>query len=297
LEVSIAEAFESRLSHAAHESEHGSWRMAFLRPTERLAPFVTRFNAYRERDTSFTRRCEPPTSSATLIFNLGEELRVEHPVDVHSAYRAGGAFYSGVSTRYAVTETDRAQAGAQAMLTPLGARLLLGFPLSEVGDAMTDPGNLFGRIAGETAERLQECNSEESRIIVLEAMIERRFAASGHGLAPDLTHAAQRLQTSGGRVGIADLAEEIGCGRKHLTSRFAKEFGITPKMLCRVLRFAGALRALRHGALSNLAELADFCGYSDQAHLTRDFTEFAGAPPVAFMRRALPDEGGFAFGD
>jgi AraC-like DNA-binding protein len=267
--------------------------MAFLEPSERLAPFVTRFNAYRERDTAFTRRCEPPSGLATLLFNLGEDLRVEHPVAVYNAYGAGGAFYTGVSIRSAVTETLGAQVGAQVMLTPLGARLLIGFPLSEIGDLMIDPIDLFGGLARETGERLQERNAEEGRLAVLEAMIERRLAASCRGPAPDLMHAAQRLQTSGGRIAIADLAAEIGCSRKHLTMRFTKEFGIAPKMLCRVLRFSRALRALRRGALMSLAELADFCGYADQAHLTRDFTEFAGAPPAAFLRRALPDEGGF----
>jgi AraC-like DNA-binding protein len=68
---------------------------------------------------------------------------------------------------------------------------------------------------------------------------------------------------------------------------------MTPKLFARVLRFDSALRGLRSGAGSGWAELADACGYSDQAHLSRDFTAFAGSPPEAFWRRPLPDEGGF----
>jgi AraC-like DNA-binding protein len=251
--------------------------MAFLAPSENLAPYVTRFNAYRERDTAFTRRSEPPSGLATLVFNLGEELRVEHPIQTHHAYGAGGAFYTGVSNTYAITETDRAQEGAQIMLTPLGARLLLDFPLSEIGDPLIDPIDLFGALARETIARLQESNSEEGRLAIMERAIEPRLAAP-----------------SGGRLAVAALAEEIGCSRKHLTLRFAREFGIAPKPLARVLRFDRALRALRAGA-SSLAELAESCGYADQAHLTRDFREFAGAPPAAFLRRVLPDDGGFTF--
>ena len=41
----------SRTAVAEHASQLGSWRMEFLAPTARLAPFVRRFNAYAERDT------------------------------------------------------------------------------------------------------------------------------------------------------------------------------------------------------------------------------------------------------
>jgi AraC-like DNA-binding protein len=68
---------------------------------------------------------------------------------------------------------------------------------------------------------------------------------------------------------------------------------MAPKLFARVLRFDSALRGLRSGGPASWAQLADICGYSDQAHRCRDFTAFAGSPPEAFLQRALPDEGGF----
>ena len=53
----------SRTAVAEHASQLGSWRMEFLAPSERLAPFVRRFNAYAERDTGFARRRELPSPS------------------------------------------------------------------------------------------------------------------------------------------------------------------------------------------------------------------------------------------
>ena len=283
----------SRSRIVAHESAQGSWRMAFLAPAENLTPFVQRFNAYAERDTGFARRREPPSGLATLVFNLGEELRVEHPADRLTAYRAGGAFYTGLSSVYAVTETDRAQEGAQVMLTPLGARRLLGFPLSEVGDQLIDPVDLFGAAARRMIDRLQEANSADRRLAILEQEMQRSLARPGRPVGRDLVWAMQRLRARSGRVGIAALAAEIGCSRKHLTVRFTHEFGMAPKLFARVLRFDKALSGLRAGRGASWAELADSCGYADQAHLTRDFTAFVGSPPEAFFRRALPDEGGF----
>jgi AraC-like DNA-binding protein len=254
---------------------------------------VRRFNAYAEHETGFVRRRELPSGLATLVFNLGQELRVEHPPGIRTAYPAGTAFFAGVSSTYAVTETDRSQEGAQVMLTLLGARLLLGLPLDEVGNRLIDPVDLFGATARETIERLQEASSHAGRLIILEQEISRQLSLSVDGVSRGLVWALQRRQASAGRIRVASLAGELGWSRKHFTMCFRREFGMPPKLFARILRFDHAIRLMRRDQVTSWAELADACGYADQAHLTRDFRAFAGGPPASFMRRKLPDEGGF----
>src|SRR5271166_2781603 len=158
----------ARTAVAEHSSELGSWRLEFLAPTERLAPFVKRFNAYSERGAGFARRRELPSPLATMVFNLGSDLRVEHPLGTSTTYRAGAAFYTGLSATHAVTETQSSQDGAQVMLTPLGARRLLGFPLDEIGDRLIDPCDLIGALGRRLPARLQESNSSAGRLAILE---------------------------------------------------------------------------------------------------------------------------------
>jgi AraC-like DNA-binding protein len=67
-----------------------------------------------------------------------------------------------------------------------------------------------------------------------------------------------------------------------------------PKTLARVLRFKHALGLLQRDDGARFAEIAETCGYYDQAHLNRDFRAFAGAPPTDFLARRLPDGGGIA---
>jgi hypothetical protein len=68
---------------------------------------------------------------------------------------------------------------------------------------------------------------------------------------------------------------------------------LTPKTFARVRRFTRALRRREREPSLGGAGLAAACGYVDQAHMTRDFQEFAGSSPAALWRRGLPDGGGF----
>lgn len=266
--------------------------MEFLEASAYLKPYVHCFTVYAEHGTGFARRREVPSGLATLVLNLGPELRVEHPVETRTAFAAGKGFYTGLSSTYAVTETNGDQEGVQVMLTPLGARCLLGMPLVEVGDELVDPIDLFGSAARETVERLQNTSTSSHRLAILEQWMERQFAESRPPPC-NLVFALKRLQASSGRTGIGALAAELGCSRKHLTVCFRREFGLPPKLFARVLRFDHAMRLLKHDRIATWAGLADECGYADQAHLSREFRAFAGSPPAAFLRRQLPDEGGF----
>jgi AraC-like DNA-binding protein len=53
----------------------------------------------------------------------------------------------------------------------------------------------------------------------------------------------------------------------------------------RLLRFQAAARLLLKGGrpMPGLAAVALDCGYSDQAHLTREFRRFAAITPAAFV--------------
>jgi AraC-like DNA-binding protein len=123
--------------------------------------------------------------------------------------------------------------------------------------------------------------------------VEERLALAAKRPPRDLVWAWHRLRVSGGRVAIGALAKELGFSRKHLALRFRHEFGISPKLLARILRFDRAVRLIGAGRVAGLADLAAASGYADQAHLSREFRVFAGSARTAFLRRRLPDEGGF----
>ncbi len=87
---------------------------------------------------------------------------------------------------------------------------------------------------------------------------------------------------SGGQVAIAALADDVGWSRRHLSACFTQELGIAPKLLGRVLRFQRVRRYVVDPGIS-LGEAAALAGYADQAHMTREWVEFAGNSPTVWL--------------
>ena len=248
------------------------------------------FTPTTSRTLSFRRRRELPDGSAVLIFNLGKDLRVEHPAGTVRAFGEGRGFFSGASATYATTETGGAQTGAQIKFSLLGARLFLGRPLGELGDALVDPSEAFGLNAGELAERIAEARSQEERLPLLSQAVERRVL-SEDAIAPGLAFAYRRLSRAD--VRIAEIAREIGLSRECFSRAFRREFGLSPKTFARIRRFSRVLRERDREPSLNGALLAARCGYADQAHMILDFQAFAGCTPAALWRRELQNAGGF----
>lgn len=267
--------------------------MDSLAPSARLVPFMRRATAYTVQGAGPSRQRELPNGSAVLVFNLGSELRVEDAAGKLHRFPYPTAFYSGPSDRYVVTETDGAQEGIVVELTLPGARRLLGRPLNELGDRMIALTDLLGPRASEILGLIVEAPSPAIRLALLEAAIQARIADAADRAARDLERAWNLQHARGGRVPVSELADSIGCSRKHLSVRFDREFGMSPKLLSRIMRFDRAIRIVRYGEVTGWSDLAAQCGYADQAHMAREFVAFAGDPPTALLRRRLPDDGGF----
>jgi AraC-like DNA-binding protein len=179
----------------------------------------------------------------------------------------------------------------QVNLTPLGAARLLGATLGELANRVVALDDALGRASRDLADRLWEAGDWAPRFALLDAWLRARLAAAAPPSA-DLAWAWGQLRASGGKAAVGALAASIGCSRKHLSVRFRRAFGLPPKTVAQVLRFAGAIDRLDREPPPSLAAVAAECGYSDQPHLNRDFRRFAGLTPTAYFERRLPPPGG-----
>jgi AraC-like DNA-binding protein len=274
-----------------HESEQDSWEMVRGLPDPRLRGHVLSYCSYREETTSFVRRRELPAVRVVLIINLGESIRVSAPGRHAGWSEQAEGFVAGVHDTYALTETGGSQAGVQVDLTPIGAYLLLGLPMYELSQRVVTLEELFGQGGVLLREALAEAPGWAERFALVDDFL-LTLLDRARSPVPSVTRALGRLRESGGTVPVGVLAAEIGCSRRHLISRFREHVGVTPKLLARILRFERVVSLVDERTEMGWAEIAQVCGYYDQAHMIRDFNQFAGGPPSEFARRRLPDGGG-----
>jgi AraC-like DNA-binding protein len=253
------------------------WTRPRRTPDPRIRPLLARDHVgFAETGGVGESWIETPTAAVTVILNVGAPF--------------GGlpeAFVAGLSDTFAVVEGARAMTCLDLKLTPLGAYSLLGLPMHEVAGRAVDARDLLGPDLARLLDQLREASRWERRFEVVDAFLLRRLAA-GPRPSPAVEWTWRRLVETGGRLPVARLAAEVDWSGRHLVAMYRQQLGLPPKVLGRVIRFNRLLRRLDEEGEVRWADLAVDCGYYDQAHLYRDFRQFAGATPSGFLaaRRA-----------
>lgn len=109
--------------------------------------------------------------------------------------------------------------------------------------------------------------------------IARQRATLSPQPATSTLSAIAMLHASAGTATVGELANASGVPDRTLRRRMQQAVGLSPKVFAGVLRFQHAMRQLHLPDAASLAEVAADCGYSDQAHLTREFQRYGGFTP------------------
>jgi AraC family transcriptional regulator len=105
------------------------------------------------------------------------------------------------------------------------------------------------------------------------------------GLAPWQVRRTEEILCANldGRVSVREVARECGLSVSHFSRAFRHTTGVAPHKWLMERRVEVAKEKLRDGRFS-LSDVALACGFADQSHLTRVFTQLAGISPGAWRR-------------
>jgi AraC-like DNA-binding protein len=240
---------------------------------------VREYVGYEEWPESGFLRREVARHGVALILGFGDPMQVFED-DVGSPVRTLGAFVVGNQSRPSTTGVAGHQLGVQVELTATGALALFG-EVAELNDAVVPLDEVLDGRGARVVERLAEAATWEGRLRLLDGVL-----SGGEGvprLSPEVAWLRRQLAASNGQARVEPLMDETGWSRRHVTERFKRQLGLSPKAYARLLRFEHAASLLGRAAPDRtLADVAMEAGYYDQSHLTRDFVALAGMTPGAY---------------
>lgn len=251
-------------------------------PAPPLRAFVSRYTGYRYEGFEPGVHVGLPSRYLTFLVSLGDPIDVGLMHDMAVPREQFTALVGGLHTQPAAVHHDGNQYGIQLDVTPSGARALFGMPAAEIATLTLPLDMALGRLATELVDRIRAAPTWSRRFAVLDQLLLQALSELDEP-PREVTFAWDRLTRSGGTVEVGRLATEVGWSRRHLSEQFRREFGLPPKTLARVVRFDRARRILTGTTRPSLGTVAATAGYADQAHMTRDWREFAGASPMAWL--------------
>jgi AraC-like DNA-binding protein len=200
-----------------------------------------------------------PDGCLDIVYSAGEGLRIV------GAMTAGQRFSYPAGLRIAGVRFHPGKAGTFLRIAP-----------SELTDAMVPLEAAWGARARALEERLRHARTPgETMRLLLDAI-------PAPELAPNpVQQAIEAISAEHGSCDLELAAREANLSARQFRRRCLEESGLTPKHLSRVLRFRYACRLAEQSGRPEWPGIAAEAGYFDQAHLIRDFHEFAGAPPMA----------------
>lgn len=259
---------------------------ALALPAPPLRSCVAFYAGYRQRGLPPGSHRGLPSPHVTIVISLETPVRV-------SAVPVGGdgtgtfsALVGGLHVGPVTVTHEGRQDGVYVALHPRGTRALLGTSAADLVSRVVDAEAVVGSDLLELRERLLSETSWTGRFAVLDEILMRRRIDRPGG-DPVAHETWDRLVASGGETRIGVLADETGWSRRHLGSRFRREFGIPPKVAARIIRFERSRALLECGCTTSLAAVAAACGYADQSHLTREWQALAGCAPTEWIAEEL----------
>jgi AraC-like DNA-binding protein len=219
-----------------------------------------------------------PDGCAELVLHLGE--RFAGSVSGAPLAQAGAVLVGPLSQPFRLSRPSGRILSLGVRFRPGGLRAFLDAPVHEIAEAASDAGAVLGAEVALLAEALYEAQDDAARLRLVEAFLRARRRR-----APTLpSHLVREVLASRGRLRSEALARASGLSLRQLERCFRDAVGLSPKRLSRIVRFQEVLRRTVDDT-ADWVSVALECGYCDQSHLVRDFSELSGAAPSRFAGR------------
>lgn len=166
---------------------------------------------------------------------------------------------------------------------PHGFAHFIDQPLHVLGNKETPLHQLWGaEIAEKLAASISQAANTEDRIATMERFMLGRLVEP-KTVDQIVQSTIDAMFQQRGSLPLASLLKDEMQKRRQLERKFRSQIGLSPKQLSKVIRLQATLQMLLESSDKSLTEIAYEHAYYDQAHFIKDFKEFTGVTPSAFL--------------
>jgi AraC-like DNA-binding protein len=223
-----------------------------------------------------------PSGGAQLLFALHETPILCRPSASGNSIAWSGSIVHGPQSSYYVAGPKPQGVTVGVSFRPGAAGAVLGASMAELADRHVTLDAIWGARGVDLHQRLMSAAEPEEVFRILQQSLSARIhrpllihPAVAHALAACPADVASPAR-------VADIQCASGYSPRHFIALFRAAVGLNPKHYYRIRRFNSAVRNMAAGDGQGLSDIAAAAGYCDQAHLTREFREFAGVAPTKY---------------
>jgi AraC-like DNA-binding protein len=217
-----------------------------------------------------------PEVTVSLAFQYGAPLRLT----LAGHTRILGSHITGAHDSAVQLHGTGVLGSVVVKLTPWGAARLFRSSMQSLASLHTDLREVVSPSHVERIEQqLAEARSGQERVAIVRRWILGMLDARDSDAL--VAWAFREIAARGGAVRTTELAAQLGMSERQLERRFLSWVGMSPKAVARVVRLQ-RIAAHFHSGMS-WAEIAAETGFSDQAHMVREFRAMTGTTPARFL--------------
>jgi AraC-like DNA-binding protein len=210
---------------------------------------------------------------------------IPHPL-VHLVFEEGVARVYGISSEEFVRHLDGHDQVLGVKFRPAGFRPFLGRAVATIADQVIPATELWGDTVTPVARRLGGLDDLRSPEAI--GLVERFLDALDVDPLPmtrTVNAIVAHIVSDPSVTRVDQLASRLEVSTRRLQRLFAEHVGLGPKWVINRCRVHRAAEAASRTEVVDWAGLAAELGYSDQAHLIRDFAAAVGTSPERYARR------------
>ena len=236
----------------------------------------------------FTARGE---NSAPIVHEVFPDGCISIIYKRNKSFDIDGLFIHGLSLETFKTEVFAGDTFWGMRLIPSACSKILRFDPALIQSGELTESKDFTHLTKGLLKKLVACENFGKAVEIYKAQV-KSSEFKPEAADEKIAQAVKIVEQNRGEVKISELAEAVNLSVRQLERRFRKSSGLSPKHYARARRIRATAISLITEAEMNWANRAAEMGFTDQAHLTHEFSSLTGRSPNSFAEKVKRIEHG-----